>query len=420
MTDVVWLSLGQMKQAVELILEDGHVPAIVGGAGIGKTESLTQIALENGGMFKTITCSLMQEGDLMLPIPKQYSEEQDANNLRTVTRALDEDIVQIIEFLETEGNEDKTAYLLLDELNRASTAVQGELMNLVLAKELKGVKIPDGCKILVAMNPSSDMSDEFADTNYAVNAGDSAIMDRMTYVYVRPDLSEWADWGSEVVPRTGLPKVDPRIVTFLENTPQTSSSDTSYFNMKESDGKITATPRSWVRASNHLVSFERKGLGKDFASIRSAMIQGAVGHEAGMALENFLVNIDTHIVLSDVLNTEPNVSEAVVRKFEASSDLSRTAFLKGIVRKVNSDLASLEQTPISAQPYPENFSYLQVNVIEKFIELIGKLQGRNADNAQSVYFYAHRVCPHFWEFASNQGNEIFQENAIAVRAALLV
>lgn len=414
MADIVKLSLNGMEDAIKVILESDHTPAVVGGAGIGKTEKLSQIATRDGSLFKSITCSLMQEGDLMLPIPKQATAEQEANNLRVVSRAIDEDIVQIIEFLNDPENEGKYAYLLLDELNRASTAVQGELMNLVLAKELKGVKIPENCRILVAMNPSSDMSDEYSDTNYAVNSGDSAIMDRMTYIFVEPTVEEWAEWGAQINPKTGLPKVDIRVVEFLQSDPiigtEGNGGETNLFNMKEVEGKIGGTPRSWARASDHLTDCDRLGITSNV--VRHALITGAVGYEAGEQFMSFIQNYDTNITLAEILDTSDQLNEAVIRKYDASSALRKTAVLKNIIRKVNSDLVALAETPREQQPAPERFAYLEHNVIAKFLDLNRKLAGDASDTSTVVFQYANEK-KEFWEFGKQ--NPEFGQLALAVR-----
>ena len=235
------LSLKSTEKAMEVLMNANKVPALVGTSGIGKTELVQRVAKNRDALYVTITCSLMQEGDLMLPIPQtskssdmsdklvqllllqnagvdskseleslllEVTQERTVDGTNAVIRAIDEDIVKIIKYLEE--NPEGEAILFLDEINRASTAVMAELMNLVLARELKGTKLPENCKIVVAMNPSSDM-DGYTDTNYSVNSGDLAINDRLAFLFLQPTLEDWIDWGMET-DSNGVSKVDIRVM----------------------------------------------------------------------------------------------------------------------------------------------------------------------------------------------------------------
>lgn len=50
--------------------------------------------------------------------------------------------------------------LFIDELNRCEHAVQQELMNLILNREINGYKLNKDVKILAAMNPSNEYGAE--------------------------------------------------------------------------------------------------------------------------------------------------------------------------------------------------------------------------------------------------------------------
>ncbi len=63
------LSYQQLLTAVPLILRAGHVPTIVGDAGIGKTALVQAVAQQLGARLFTTVVSLSEKGDLAIPIP---------------------------------------------------------------------------------------------------------------------------------------------------------------------------------------------------------------------------------------------------------------------------------------------------------------------------------------------------------------
>lgn len=233
------LSFNKMKTAIKVVVDSGHVPNIVGLQGIGKTDLVREYAEENGYAFAEITCSLLQEGDLALPYLSQGGDG-------SVSYAIN----KIITNLEKEGAGKKYAILFMDEFNRGSSQTQSELMNLVLQRSVAGYKLADNVRIIIAMNPSSEMSG-YEDTDYTVSFSDNAIMGRVLTIDMVPVLGEWLSYGERV--KDGRKVIHDCVRGYLTSNPKE-------FTTKEHAGMINNTPRGWSRVSDVLYSYESGGL----------------------------------------------------------------------------------------------------------------------------------------------------------------
>lgn len=226
-----------VKKAVELVVSSGNVPNIIGLQGIGKSDLVRGFAKEEGYGFFEVTCSLMQEGDLAMP----YISKK-ADGSQEVSYAINNIILNVIESSKTH----ELVILFLDEFNRASAQVQSELMNLVLQREIVGVRLPENVRLVLAMNPSSDM-EGFDGTSYSVNFSDSAMMGRVVSLTMEANLTDWLEYAERKV--DGIQVVHPDVIGFLRSNPK-------LFSTVEEYGRINNTPRGWKRASDIYYKFE--------------------------------------------------------------------------------------------------------------------------------------------------------------------
>lgn len=102
-------------------------------------------------------------------------------------------LIQIIEQAEVEP--DRTIIWFLDEFNRGSQAVQGELMNLVLQRQINDLVLPDNVKLILAENPD-DLMQGFENAEYAVQTSDAAIKDRTTRLVMTVSVRDWLQWAA--------------------------------------------------------------------------------------------------------------------------------------------------------------------------------------------------------------------------------
>ena len=68
------LSYQSMKQAVKTVVAAGNVPNIVGEAGIGKSALVSEVARELDARLFTTVVSLIEKGDLAIPVPPLRDE----------------------------------------------------------------------------------------------------------------------------------------------------------------------------------------------------------------------------------------------------------------------------------------------------------------------------------------------------------
>lgn len=263
------LGFNDMKIAIDIVINSGHVPNIIGLQGIGKSELVREYCKEKGYFFKEITCSLLQEGDLAMP----FISEKDGE--KCVSYAISNIIKEVSSFSE----DGKYSILFLDEFNRASSQVQCELMNLVLQREIVGYRLSDNVRIILAMNPSSEMSG-FEDTDYVVSSSDFAIMGRVNSLVMQVNLKDWIAYGSRVV--NGKTVINDLILDYLRT-------NRNEFITKEIQGSINNTPRGWSRASDIIYSYLDSGLHSK--GILTATLKGTLCDESAVNLSNYVFSV---------------------------------------------------------------------------------------------------------------------------------
>ena len=116
------LSYQQLLTAVPLILRAGHVPTIVGDAGIGKTALVQAVAQQLGARLFTTVVSLSEKGDLAIPIPPMtesaYITTRAYGRLADIQFGYTHTLIQIIQ--QAEHNPKQPILWFLDEFNRGT------------------------------------------------------------------------------------------------------------------------------------------------------------------------------------------------------------------------------------------------------------------------------------------------------------
>lgn len=279
------MSFENVKVATDLIVKSGNVPNIIGLQGIGKSELVRGYALDSNYGFAEITCSLLQEGDLAMP----YISKKDDGS-QEVHYAINSVIKNLVE----DADNHELSVLFLDEFNRSSSQVQSELMNLVLQREIVGYHLPDSVRVILAMNPSSEM-EGFEGSNYSVSFSDAAMMGRVVSIKMKPEIEEWLAYGSKVV--DGKPNVHRSILNFLKQNRE-------LFYTKEEEGKINNTPRGWKRASDILYSYESMGI-KSFGLLKEVLKGTLENTTVDMFISHYKTNanvVDYDKVASEILD----------------------------------------------------------------------------------------------------------------------
>ena len=174
--------------------------------------------------------------------------------------------------------------LFIDELNRCEHAVQQELMNLILNREINGYKLNEDVYILAAMNPSNKY-DNYEDSDYQVIEMDPAQEDRFVWIDISSNLKEWMSWAM------GEGNIHEHIIEFLSTFPE-------YFHTPNSLETIKATPRSWERVSKayRVYLSNKKSFSKE---ILYNALKGNVGSTIAQEFIAYISNLNKPIISNE-------------------------------------------------------------------------------------------------------------------------
>ena len=160
---------------------------LVGNHGIGKSEILT--AYFSGKGMKVVPLFLGQMSDPgdLIGIPNRNTATGKTEFMPPYWFPLD----------------GKPIVLFLDELNRARPEVLQTIMDLALNRTLAGRSLPEGSRIISAVN---------AGDQYQLTDLDPALVSRFNVVTFRPTAQEWLLWAEKA-------GVDNRIRDFIRENP---------------------------------------------------------------------------------------------------------------------------------------------------------------------------------------------------------
>jgi len=229
------------KMTARLVLESGWVPLIVGESGIGKTALVRELAVEMNAACVSLDANLLKEGEIGgLPTVETFYSEMLGKEARRTVYAVHTKLAEVESIL-NEGKSGKVV-LFIDELNRCEHAVQQELMNIILNREINGYRLNDNVLVIAAMNPSNKYM-EYQQTDYRVVDMDPAQEDRFVWLFMDSDIQSWLEWAT-------ANKIHPDILAFVATFP-------NLLHTPRAKETIKATPRSWERVSDAYELYEK-------------------------------------------------------------------------------------------------------------------------------------------------------------------
>jgi MoxR-like ATPase len=265
------MKFSEAISTIDLVLESGNVPLIIGEAGIGKTSLVKKICKSDNYHLVNIDANLLKEGEIGgLPL---------VENGRT-KYATHYKLIEVEEAIR--DNEYNGVLLFIDELNRCEHAVQQELMNLILNREINGYKLADNVKIVAAMNPSNKY-DGFEDSDYQVVDMDRAQEDRFVWVELSSDIKEWIKWAM-----SNDGNIHDHIIEFLSTFPE-------YLSTPNSKESIKSTPRSWERVAK-AYNIYVKNNNKYSTDIFYNVVKGNVGVSIATDFINYIKNVKNPLI----------------------------------------------------------------------------------------------------------------------------
>jgi len=256
--------------------------------------------------------------------------------------------------------------LFLDELNRARPEVLQTVMDLTLNRKLAGKSLPDGSRIISAVNGGSE---------YQLTDLDPALVSRFNIYEFSPSVDDWIAWARDV-------KLDTRVISFIEENPKFLDGDQSF---TEENLERTPDRRSWERTSKIIEKFE------ELNDLHQPLVSGIIGDRAAATFFDF---VNSHRIPSVAKLLEGDfeenkkllyelsftdfiqLNEAVFRWLEKSYDKNSvevannlTAYFDWFSLNDKKELQAHFASLVSAERHPETLNY----IVEKAPVLYHKL-----------------------------------------------
>lgn len=276
---------------------------LAGKHGIGKSQILTSYFSSKG--IKVVTLFLGQMSDPGDLIGLPHFNEVDG----------------ITEFLPPFWFplNDTPVVLFLDELNRARSEILQTIMDLALNKKLAGRPLPEGSRIISAVNSGNE---------YELTDLDPALVSRFNIYTFEPSVEEWINWASKK-------GIDSRILDYIRKKPNRLDSW-----IDENADNLSKTPdrRGWEKVSALLNNSELKP-----AHVK--MISGILGYDTA----------------ADFVATESKLQQQKISGMEIL-DCGKECFTRLVSLKVQ-DYAELIDSILNILETTENSLY-RVSLLE--------------------------------------------------------
>lgn len=178
----------------------------------------------------------------------------------------------------------KPIVLFLDELNRARPEMLQSIMDLALNRKLAGKPLPEGSRIMSAVN---------AGEQYQVGDLDPALVSRFNIYSFHPSAKDWIDWAI----KSGI---DERIVSLIIQKPDLLDSS---FDINADSLEKSADRRAWEKVSDLIKSITK------LEQIHSKAIAGIIGTAATAQL---MLSLQTGAVNGkQLLNSFPSLKSQI-------------------------------------------------------------------------------------------------------------
>ena len=213
---------------------------LVGRHGIGKSEILTEYFTDKGMKVVTLFLGQMSDPGDLIGLPNKNGEKTDF--LPPYWFPLD----------------GQPIVLFLDELNRARPEVLQTIMDLALNRKLAGRQLPEGSRIISAVNAGEE---------YQITDLDPALVSRFNIYNFLPTTAEWLLWADKH-------KIDSRITQFIQNEPVWL--DGNEGQKKGIDTGLDKSPdrRAWAKVSAAIQDVD------SLEEIHKKLIAGIIGPAA--------------------------------------------------------------------------------------------------------------------------------------------
>ena len=217
--------------------------------------------------------------------------------------------------------------LFIDEINRTEFAVQQELMQLILDRQINTFKLPENCMILAAGNPETDDNND-----YQVNVMNDALKSRFTFLEMTSDPNEWLRWASTIVKEKDengkinkRTLIDEDVIEFIADNPE-------LLHVPNSTDSVKPNPRSWEKVSNAKSIFKLLGYADN---ILHTVVKGNVGTIASLAFMKYLGEKSNPLLKIEEILDKSGMSEKVKNKIKSESIPRLTIVSRRLINFLN-------------------------------------------------------------------------------------
>lgn len=323
---------------------------LVGRHGIGKSEILTDYFTAKGMKVVTLFLGQMSDPGDLIGLPNKSGEKTDF--LPPYWFPLD----------------GQPIVLFLDELNRARPEVLQTIMDLALNRKLAGRQLPEGSRIISAVNAGDE---------YQITDLDPALVSRFNIYNFLPTTSEWLLWADRQ-------KIDSRITQFIQNEPVWL--DGNEGQKKGIDTGLDKSPdrRAWVKVSAVIQDIDTLG------EVHKKLIAGIIGPAAtsrfmgSIAGNKVLTGIE---VLLDFEKHQPTLSKYRLHQLAIVNE--------GIFRFLETGEIIDSQVPVIAQNLTRYYQMLEKDKNKEAIAHFTSVFEKNAYPKAILFVLDHT--PHLYD-----------------------
>ncbi len=261
----------ELIQLLDITSSD-HNLMLVGRHGIGKSEILTDYYSKKGIPVVALFLGQMSDPGDLIGIPNKNEETGKTDFMPPYWFPLD----------------GKPIVLFLDELNRARPEILQTIMDLALNRKLAGRKLPEGSRIISAVN---------AGDQYQLTDLDPALVSRFNIVNFKPTVQEWLLWARKA-------DVDGRVIDFIQENQIWLDKEPDAREGEDTGLDKTPDRRGWKRVSDIIKQSDELG------SLFTKAVSSVVGPKAASA---FISNVSSHRIVSgrEVILNLPKVKETL-------------------------------------------------------------------------------------------------------------
>lgn len=302
--------------SVELVLAANQVPLLVGETGIGKTSLAARVATVHDWELVTIDGNLLKEGEIGgLPTVESVTHIDGRGNTHSVKTTVYA-VHHTLEHVAQAVDKGRQVLLFIDEINRAEHAVQQELMNLILNREINGFSLSDQVRIIAAMNPEDSFDYQTIDM-------DPAQQNRFVWLYMNADYMQWIDWAISA-------GIEEKVIEFISSYPE-------YLNQRHEDD-IDATPRSFERVSGLYTIYKNQEDSAYSRDVFMNVIRGNVGKLIAEAFVNFIESDQEPLITFDdvlVAVQKPGAIMSMAEQVKGESPTRLYVAAKNMLHRLN-------------------------------------------------------------------------------------